>query len=92
MCTAFFSSQSDVDAHTPSTITSHEPGYLLSKDEDVIKGMQTELPLKRSCKPKGGFRTVAAALLSYGYEPDEDMAKIFTDQVTVGLPFTALMS
>lgn len=47
----------------------------------MIKGMQTELPLKRSCKPKGGFRTVAAALRSYGYEPDEDMAKIFTDQV-----------
>lgn len=71
----------DVDAHTPSTITSHGPGYLLSGDEDVIKGMQTELPLKRSCKPKGGFRTVAAALRSYGYEPDEEMAKIFTDHV-----------
>ena len=71
----------DVDTHTPSTITSHEPGYLLSEDEDVIKGMQTELPLKRSCKPKGGFRTVAAALRSYGYEPDEDMAKIFSEHV-----------
>ena len=71
----------DIDSHTPSTITSHEPGYLLSENEDIIKGIQTDLPLKRSCKPKGGFRTVAAALKSYGYEPDPSMEEAFSKYV-----------
>ncbi len=69
-----------VDTETPSTITSHEPGYLLSKDEDVIVGMQADEPLKRTCKPHGGFGVVKKALESYGYEPGEKL-KAFRDDV-----------
>lgn len=56
----------DVDATTPSTITSHAPGFM---DQDVIVGLQTEAPLKRSCKPRGGLAVVRDALKSCGHEP-----------------------
>jgi formate C-acetyltransferase len=71
----------DVDTEIASTITSHLPGYLLSESEDVIKGLQTDYPLKRSCKPLGGFRTVSNALKSYGYEPNEEMKNTYTNDV-----------
>jgi len=65
----------DVDCVTPSTITSHPPGYLT--ENDIIVGLQTDAPLKRACKPEGGFRVVKAALKSYGYNVDPQMEALF---------------
>jgi formate C-acetyltransferase len=67
----------DVDQHTPSTITSHAPGYVLP-GEDVIVGLQTDAPLKRAIMPNGGYRMVLNSLKTYGYEPDERVTETFT--------------
>ena len=69
-----------VDAETPSTITSHEPGYLLSKEEDVIVGFQGDKPLQRTCKPHGGYGVVKKALDAYGYTQGEKL-QAFKDNV-----------
>ena len=45
----------DFDEHTPSTITSHAPGYI-NKDLEKIVGLQTDAPLKRAIMPFGGIK------------------------------------
>lgn len=67
----------DIDAKTPSTITSHHPGYIGESDE-IIVGLQTDAPLKRAIMPNGGWRMVSKALDTYGYEVDETVERIFT--------------
>ena len=67
----------DVDPHTPSTITSHEPGYI-DRHNELIVGLQTDAPLKRAIMPNGGYRMVEKALETYGFEPDPVVGEIFT--------------
>src|SRR5690625_1102680 len=67
----------DVDAATPSTITSHAPGYI-NKDSEMIVGLQTDAPLKRAIMPNGGWCMVSGALKTYGYEVDPWVEEIFT--------------
>lgn len=67
----------DIDTKTPSDITSHKPGYIDRKNE-VIVGLQTDKPLKRAIKPKGGVRLVKAACEAYGYKLDPEVERIFT--------------
>ena len=47
----------DIDEHTISTISSHEPGYI-DRDLEEIVGLQTDAPLKRAIIPFGGIRMV----------------------------------
>jgi formate C-acetyltransferase len=61
----------------PSSITSHAPGYI-DREKELIVGLQTEAPLKRSIMPNGGFRMVLNALKTYGYEPDPHVVETFT--------------
>ncbi|KUO10358.1 formate C-acetyltransferase [Streptomyces sp. DSM 15324] len=66
----------DVDAATPSTITSHAPGFI-DRDRELIVGLQTDAPLRRAIMPNGGLRMVENGLKAYGYEPDPFVTKVF---------------
>jgi len=67
----------DVDVTTPSTITSHAPGYI-DKDLELVVGLQTDAPLKRAIMPNGGLKMVKDGLAAYGYELPDRVAEIFT--------------
>lgn len=67
----------DVDTHTPADVDAFPAGYI-SEDDDVIVGLQTDVPLKRAMMPSGGWRMVETAIKEAGKEVDEDVKKIFT--------------
>jgi len=62
----------------PSSILAHAPGYI-DKNLELVVGLQTDAPLKRAIMPKGGWKVVEASLKAYGFEPDPDIAKIYTE-------------
>ncbi|GAA4651184.1 formate C-acetyltransferase [Kistimonas scapharcae] len=68
----------DFDTSMPSTITSHDAGYII-KDLETIVGLQTEAPLKRAIMPNGGIRMVEASCQAYDRELDPETLKIFTE-------------
>jgi formate C-acetyltransferase len=67
----------DIDTHTISTITSHEPGYIDKSLEKVV-GLQTDKPLKRAIMPFGGMRMVVKGCEAYGKKINPDVLEIFT--------------
>ena len=67
----------DVDTETPADVDAFGPGYI-SDDDDVIVGLQTDVPLKRAMMPFGGWRMVETAIKEAGKEVNEDVKKIFT--------------
>ncbi|MFW5433048.1 formate C-acetyltransferase [Paenibacillus apiarius] len=68
----------DVDVNTPSTITSHKPGYL-DKEKEKVVGVQTDAPFRRSIQPFGGIRMMIDACKAYGFEMPDEIIKMFTD-------------
>ena len=71
----------DVDAKTVSSILSHKPGYI-SKEDDIIVGLQTDKPLKRAVNPFAGYRNAIQACEAYGYELGENVKEEFKYRTT----------
>ena len=74
----------DMDTSIVSSITSHAPGYLNEDDKEMEKivGLQTDKPLKRAFMPFGGIKMAEQSCEMYGYTPDPELHKIFTEYHT----------
>ncbi|WIM07367.1 formate C-acetyltransferase [Trueperella bernardiae] len=67
----------DVDIDVPADIDAFGPGYI-SDNDDVIVGLQTDVPLKRAMMPFGGWRMVETAIHEAGLEANPEVKEIFT--------------
>ena len=66
----------DIDTNTLSGINTFSPGYI-NKENEVIYGLQTDVPLKRMINLYGGTRMAEQAAKSYGYEIDAELLSNF---------------
>ena len=73
----------DLDTDIVTGITSHKPGYIFAdgskKDLEQVVGLQTDKPLKRAFMPFGGIRMAEQSCEMYGYKPNAELHKIFTE-------------
>ncbi|MDR0950340.1 MAG: formate C-acetyltransferase [Candidatus Ancillula sp.] len=67
----------DVDTKTVLDIDTFPAGYINDND-DVIVGIQTDVPTKRGMMPRGGWRMVETAIKEAGKEPDPFIKEIYT--------------
>ena len=71
----------DIDTATVSGPASYSAGYI-DKDNEIIVGMQTNRPLKRSIHPFGGIRMVRQACEAYGYKLSRKVEEEFRYRTT----------
>ena len=71
----------DIDTITVSSPTSYIPGYL-DRENEVIVGLQTDMPLRRGVNPFGGMNMVRKACKAYGYELSEVVEEEFRYRTT----------
>jgi len=67
----------DAEERIPQRIDAYGPGYI-DKENEVIVGVQTDVPLKRGIFPNGGIRMVENGLTAYGYTLDPHTKEIYT--------------
>ena len=71
----------DMETEVVSSLTSYGPGYISEETKDLEKvvGLQTDKPLKRAFMPFGGIKMAEQACTTYGYTPNPELHKIFTE-------------
>ena len=71
----------DMETHVVSGLTAYGAGYISEADKalEQIVGLQTDKPLKRAFMPFGGIKMAEEACRNYGYEPDPELHRIFTE-------------
>ncbi len=71
----------DVDVDRATSLTNYRPGYL-DKDQEIIVGLQTDVPLKRGVNPFGGINMTRKACAAYGYKLSERVETEFKYRTT----------
>src|SRR5574344_1935237 len=71
----------DMETKVVTGLTSYGPGYIdeSMKDLEQVVGLQTDKPLKRAFMPFGGIKMAEEACTNYGYTPNPELHKIFTE-------------
>lgn len=70
----------EIDSGTISGITSHKPGFI-DEPFEVIKGLQTDSPLKRAFIAKTGYRMSKQACEQFGISPAPEIESIFSKEI-----------
>lgn len=68
----------DIDTSIAGDITSHKAGYIDAQRE-LIVGLQSDKPLRRTIKPKGGYRLIEKSCEAHGYKVDDSIRDIYTN-------------
>ena len=71
----------DMETKVVAGLTAYGPGYIdeSMKELEKVVGLQTDKPLKRAFMPYGGIKMAEESCKNYGYEPDPELHKIFTE-------------
>ena len=71
----------DMETEVVSGLTAYGPGYIDEslKEFERVVGLQTDKPLKRAFMPYGGIKMAEQSCENYGYTPNPELHKIFTE-------------
>ncbi|MBE6852847.1 MAG: formate C-acetyltransferase [Ruminococcus sp.] len=71
----------DCETEIVTGLTAYGPGYIdeSMKELEKVVGLQTDKPLKRAFMPFGGIKMAEEACTNYGYTPNPELHKIFTE-------------
>ena len=71
----------DMETEVVSGINAYPASYMKEeyKNREKIVGLQTDKPLKRAFMPYGGIKMAEQACTTYGYTPNPELHKIFTE-------------
>ena len=71
----------DMETKVVSGVTAYGAAYINEAEKDLgqVVGLQTDKPLKRAFMPYGGIKMAEQACSTYGYTPDPELHKIFTE-------------
>ncbi len=66
----------DIDTSVAGGIVSHKAGYI-DRANELIVGLQSDKPLRRTIKPQGGFRLVERSCEAHGYKVSDSIKDIY---------------